>query len=399
MAITFDENKGFIAESVEDVRSAVRTVWVDAFKNPDLPELNTAAETPQGQIIDSQTASIMNKDNEFIFLANQFNPATATGIFQDALAKIYFLNRQPATATVVACTCTGLQGVVIPADAVIQTTNGIQLTNIEAGTIPASGSLVLNFQATQTGPIAVGAGTATIIVTQIPGWDSVTNAAAGIVGRNEESQREFATRIAKSVAINSQGSVNAIYAALANLPGVVAVVVLENDTDDAVEKEGVNITAHSICISIYGGNNDDIAETIYNKKDMGCGTVGNTQISYTNSRGTEFNYNILIPTPTSIGIKVTINNTANLPSNIQALVQQAVLDNFNGVDGSTPVAMAQTLYATRFVPAILDTGVLSVASVEIKLNESYVDVAVFDATQIPTLDINDIEVVISGSLV
>lgn len=399
MAITFDNEKGFIAESVEDVRSAVRTVWVEAFKDPDLPALNTSPETPQGQIIDAQTAAIMNKDNEFIFLANQFNPATATGIFQDALAQLYFLSRQPATSTIVSCTCTGLQGVVIPAGAVIQTTSGLQLINTTDGQIGQSGSIILDFKVTDTGPVPVGAGTATIIITQIPGWDSVTNEQAGIIGRNEESQREFATRIAKSVAINSQGSVNAIYAALANLSGVVAVVVLENDTDTAVEKEGVNITAHSICISIYGGNNDDIAETIYNKKDMGCGTVGNTQISYTNSRGTVFNYNILIPTPTSIGIKVTINNTANLPSNIQALVQQAVLDNFNGVDGSTPVAMAQTLYATRFVPSILDTGVLSVASVEIKLNESYVDIAVFDATQIPTLDINDIEVVISGSLV
>lgn len=398
MAISFDNEKGFIAESVEDVRSAVRTVWVEAFKDPDLPALNTSPETPQGQIIDAQTAAIMNKDNEFLFLANQFNPATATGIFQDALAQLYFLSRQPATSTIVSCTCTGLQGVVIPAGAVIQTTSGLQLINTADGQIGQSGSIILDFKVTDAGPVPVGAGTATIIVTQIPGWDSVTNTAAGIVGRNEESQREFATRIAKSVAINSQGSVNAIYAALANLSGVVAVVVLENDTDTAVEKEGVNITAHSICISIYGGNNDDIAETIYNKKDMGCGTVGNTQISYTNSRGTEFNYNILIPTPTSIGIKVTINNTANLPSNIQALVQQAVFDNFNGVDGSTPVAMAQTLYATRFVPSILDTGVLSVASVEIKLNESYVDVAVFDATQIPTLDINDIEVVISGGM-
>lgn len=396
MAITFDENKGFIAESVEEVRKNVQQVWVDAFKNPDLPELNTAAETPQGQLIDAQTAAIMNKDNEFIFLANQFNPATATGIFQDALAQLYFLSRQPATSTIVSCICTGLQGVVIPAGAVIQTISGLQLINTADGQIGQSGSIILDFKVTDTGPVPVGAGTATIIVTQIPGWDSVTNIAAGIVGRNEESRQEFATRIQKSVAVNSQGSTDAIYAALANLPGVVAVVVLENDTDDAVEKEGVNITAHSICISIYGGNNDDIAETIYNKKDMGCGTVGNTQISYTNSRGTEFNYNILIPTPTSIGIKVTINNTANLPSNIQALVQQAVLDNFNGVDGSTPVAMAQTLYATRFVPAILSAGVASLASVEIKLDESYVEVAIFDATQIPTLDINDIEVVISG---
>lgn len=398
MAISFDINTGFSADSVEDVRSAVRTVWIEAFKDPNLPALNTAAETPQGQIIDSQTAAIMNKDNEVLFLANQFNPATATGIFQDALAQLYFLQRQPATSTIVACTCTGLQGVVIPAGAIIQTTDRLQLTNITEGVIPVSGSIVLNFKVNETGPIQVGAGTATIIVTQIPGWDSVNNYSAGIIGRNEESQQEFATRIQKSVAVNSQGSTDAIYAALANLSGVVAVVVLENDTDIAVDNNGVEISPHSICISIYGGDNNAIAEVIYNKKDMGCGTVGNTQISYTNSRGTVFNYNILVPTPYPIGIRVTVNNSVTLPSNVQNIIKQAVLDNFTGVDGSTPVAMAQTLYATRFIPSIISAGISSVASVEININESFMDTVTFNATQIPTLDINDIEVVVSGSI-
>lgn len=397
MSISFDKDKGFIADSVDKVREDVQQVWINAFKSPDLPALNTAAETPQGQIIDSQTAAIMNKDNEVLFLANQFNPATATGIFQDALAQLYFLQRQPATSTTVACICTGLQGVVIPAGAIIQTTDGLQLTNTTEGVIAASGSIELNFKLNETGPIQVGAGTATIIVTQIPGWDTVNNSSAGIVGRNEESQQEFATRIQKSVAINAQGTVNAIYAALANLSGVVAVVILENDSNSSVEKEGVDIEAHSICISIYGGDKDAIAETIFFKKDAGCGTVGNTQVSYTDSRGTIHNYNILIPTPLPIGVKITINNTANLPTNIKELVQQAVLNNFTGLDGSTPVTMAQTLYATRFVPSIINAGVVSLASVEIKLNESYVEVAMFDATQIPTLDINDIEVIITES--
>lgn len=396
MSISFDKDKGFIADSVDKVREQVQQVWINAFKSPDLPALNTSAETPQGQLIDAQTAAIMNKDNEVLFLANQFNPATATGIFQDALAQLYFLQRQPATSTIVACTCTGLQGVVIPAGAIIQTTDGLQLTNTTEGVIAASGYIELNFKLNETGPIQVGAGTATIIVTQIPGWDTVNNSSAGIVGRNEESQQEFATRIQKSVAINAQGTVNAIYATLANLSGVVAVVILENDSNSTVEKEGVDIEAHSICISIYGGDKDAIAETIFLKKDAGCGTVGNTQVTYTDSRGTIHNYNILIPTPLPIGVKITINNTAGLPTNIKEQVQQAVLNNFTGLDGSTPVTMAQTLYATRFVPSIINAGVASLASVEIKLNESYVEVATFDATQIPTLDITDIEVIITG---
>ncbi len=391
MAITFDENKGFIAESVEEVRKNVQQVWIDAFKSPDLPELNTAAETPQGQLIDSQTASIMNKDNEFIFLANQFNPETADGIFQDALASIYFLQRQPATATTVICECSGLRGTLIPAGSIVKSDNNYMFVSLEDAVISDTGSVAVTFVLTQTGIIPVGAGTVTKIVTQIAGWDTVNNLSAGITGRNAESRSEFYARIKRSAAINSQGSINAIEAALANISGVTAVILLENDTDTTVVKRGVTIQAHSICISIFGGDNDKIAETIYKKKDMGCGTVGNTPISYINSKGTLYNYNILRPEPAPIGIYVTIYNTDNLPSNITQSIKQAVFNSFHGLDGSVSVKMGETLYATRFASVITALSVVY-KSIQITRDDKYYDSLPFDASQIPTLNISDIQV-------
>lgn len=67
-----------------------------------------------GQLITSETAIVQDKNSQLLFLANMFNPETATGVYQDALAKIYFLTRQPARSTVVPCVCTGLPGTVIP---------------------------------------------------------------------------------------------------------------------------------------------------------------------------------------------------------------------------------------------------------------------------------------------
>lgn len=391
MAITFDENKGFIAEPVEEVRKNVQQVWIDAFKSPDLPELNTAAETPQGQLIDSQTASIMNKDNEFIFLANQFNPESADGIFQDALAAIYFLQRQPATATTVICECSGLRGTLIPAGSIVKSDNNYRFVSLDDAVISDTGSVAVTFVLTETGIIPVGAGTVTKIVTQIAGWDTVNNLSAGITGRNIESRSEFYARIKRSAAINSQGSINAIEAALANITGVTAVILLENDTDTTVVKSGVTIQPHSICISIFGGDNDKIAETIYKKKDMGCGTVGNTPLSYINSKGTLYNYNILRPEPAPIGIYVTIYNTDNLPSNITQSIKQAVFNSFHGLDGSVPVKMGETLYATRFASVITALSVVY-KSIQITRDDKYYDSLPFDASQIPTLNISDIQV-------
>ena len=397
MSISFDKEKGFIADSVDKVREDVQQVWINAFKNPNLPPLNISAETPQGQIIDSTTASIMNKDNEVLFLSNQFNLETADGIFLDALASLYFLQRQPATSTIVECECVGLQGVTIPAGAVIQTTDNLQLICIEGGEIAATGKISLLFALNKTGAVNVAAHTANIIVTQIPGWDSVDNQNAGVIGRNTETRVEFLNRIKKSVAINSQGTVDALESAIANIRGVVGVKVLENDTDSQQEISGVEMVAHSVCISVFGGDNTEIANTIRIKKDAGCATVGNTKVKTSNA-AIEREYNILRPEISTVGIRITINNTGDLTGNIQDKIKQAVLDDFNGLGSNPPVTMASTIYATRFIPAIINTGVTSIISVELTLlpASDYKESLSFSAKQMPTLDISNIEVVISG---
>lgn len=95
MALTFDPQTGFSADDVSDVRVAVAQAWKQAFRSDNTAELNTEPETPAGQIIDSQTASIAQKDSELLYLVNMLNPLKATGIFQDALAEIYFYSASP----------------------------------------------------------------------------------------------------------------------------------------------------------------------------------------------------------------------------------------------------------------------------------------------------------------
>ena len=94
--LQFNPNTGFSVSEISDIRDEVAQDWVEAFKEEGKPELNTDPETPQGQIIDSETAAVHQKDTELAFLAQMFNPQTASGRWQDALAKIYFLNRKPA---------------------------------------------------------------------------------------------------------------------------------------------------------------------------------------------------------------------------------------------------------------------------------------------------------------
>jgi hypothetical protein len=153
--------------------------------------LNPALETPQGQLASSTTAIIGEKNNEFAFYVNQVDPDFASGRMQDAIARIYFIDRKPATPTAVVATCVGLAGVVIPVGATAKAGDGNLYTCTEAGTIPVGGSIDLNFACAVTGPIACPAGSLNQIYQSIPGWDTINNAADGTVGSSYNGNTSF----------------------------------------------------------------------------------------------------------------------------------------------------------------------------------------------------------------
>src|SRR5512147_1980654 len=130
---------GFVPPAEADVLVAVKAEINAAFGNV----LNMADETPQGQIAVSQTAAIGNANDSFVFLSQQMDPAYNIGRYQDGIARIYFLERIPASATVVTVTCTGLAGVVIPANALVIAADSNQYAAVSGGTIPASGTIDL----------------------------------------------------------------------------------------------------------------------------------------------------------------------------------------------------------------------------------------------------------------
>ena len=85
---------------------------------------NPALETPQGQIASSESAIISDKNAEVALIVNQVDPRYSDGIFQDAIGRIYYLTRKPATSTSVVATLGGAPGTVIPAGTLAQDTNG-----------------------------------------------------------------------------------------------------------------------------------------------------------------------------------------------------------------------------------------------------------------------------------
>lgn len=401
--LNFNSQTGFSVSETSDIRDGVAQDWVEAFKEQGRPDLNTDPETPQGQLIDSQTAAIHQKDVELAFLAQQFNPQTASGRWQDALAKIYFINRKPAINSTCVCTLTGINGTTVTAGALIRSTYDQTLWSLnEDVTIGADGTTTATFTCQSEGAIQAGVATLTQIVTTTPGWDAVTNATTAEVGQLVESQAAFEARRYQSVALNGRSTTAAVYARVAEVNNVIAAYVTDNKTNVNKTIDGYTLSPHSIYVAVIGGDDDDIAEAIYNSVSAGCDYNGNTTVNVTdpNTDAVEA-VTFMRPTQLPLYVKVTIQDDGDLPDGYETIVRQAVYNNFYGLDTSTTISgeailrviMNTDLYASRFLPSILNAGISQLLRVEISSdNSTWADFIHVPISNEPTLELENIQV-------
>lgn len=397
--IIFNSKTGFDVTEIDDLREQIASEWQEAFKEKDRPLLNTDPETPQGQIIDSQVATVNQKDSEVLYLAQQFDPRTAEGRFQNALAEIYFIKRKPAINSYAMCTINGRAGTQIDAGALIESAiDGTQWSLDQNVTIPAGETITAQFTCLTAGAISASAGTLTKIVTTVTGWDAVTNATA-TVGSLEESQSAFEQRRKESVALNARSTVNAVYANVAQCDDVIAVYAVDNKKNISETIDNYTLTPHSIFVSVIGGENADIAKAIYNNLSAGCDYNGNTSVDITNEySGAVETVKFYRPDVFNIYVKVQIQNSASLQNDYENIVKQAVYNNFYGLDSTKinnepllRLKMNDDLYSSRFTPSILNAGITNVLTVQLSLDGSeWVNNIHIPITANPTLDLNNV---------
>jgi uncharacterized phage protein gp47/JayE len=361
--------------------------------------LNTALETPQGQIVSSLSAIVSDKNSQFAYFVNQVNPDYAEGFMQDAIARIYFLARKPAISTSVQCDCMGAVGTIIPVGAQAKDTSGNLYLCTQAGTIPITGIITLPFDNIVSGPISCPAGTLNQIYQAISGWDTINNTSNGVPGALVESRADFAYRRQNSVALNSHGSLSAVYSAVFNVPDVIDVYAAENTTNIPIFLGATNysLEPHSLYIAAVGGTSTDIAQAILDKKDAGSNTNGNTVINVIipiNSLpypAYPIRYNI--PSSLPILFNIQLDNNNSLPSDIVTKVKNSIIAAFTGSDGGQRARIGSTIYASRFyAPVSLSSSGVSIVSILIGTaiaNLNFVEVGV---DQFPTVVAENITV-------
>lgn len=321
--------------------------------------VNPQLSSPQGQLAQSQTAIIGNKNDQIAEISNQVDPDTSAGRWQDAIGKIYFLERIAASGTVVTGTCGGAVGTVIPAGSIAEDTNGYQYYSLTDATIESTGTVDVDFQCATTGPVACPAGALVKIFRAQIGWDSVTNKTAGTPGVDVESRADFEFRRRNSVAANAVNSPQAILGNVLKVPNVLDAYVKDNDTNDDIVYGVTNfpIAKNSVCVSVAGGDADAVAPAIWKKKSLGCSYTGNTSYTVQDRENYEAPYpeyvvSWLIPTARAVFYTVQISASDLLPYNLESDIKDAVIRAFNGEDGGSRARIGSTLYAGRYYAGV-----------------------------------------------
>ena len=369
--------------------------------------MSTELTTPQGQIAVSDTAIIADKNDQLLAIVNNINPDYASGRFQDAIGKIYFLNRIAATGSIVTCVCTGAVDRTIPAGSVAQDDNGFLYEALSEFTFDSNGTATAEFQNQATGPIACPIGALNTIYTAVSGWSSISNQVAGILGSDEEGRSSFEYRRRLSVAKNASNTLAAIYGAVFGVDGVTDAYVTDNYTGSAINVGYTNysLLPHSFYVAAYGGTPANIAEAIFSAAPPGADMNGNTTYTIQDTENYVYPYpsyliRWMTPAAVSMYVEVELLQSNLLPADIISQVKASVQNSFNGTDGGTRARIGSKVTAGRYYSGIqaIDTKNVEILSISLSRDGStFGTSAEFGIDEIPTLDDANIIVNLSSS--
>ncbi|ODN41080.1 baseplate J/gp47 family protein [Piscirickettsia litoralis] len=185
-------------------------------------------------------------------------------------------------------------------------------------------SIIATVEAIDYGVVSAPENSLTEIKTPVYGWDSSTNPSAAILGREKESDTEILLRRNSSLKILGSGSVDAISAAVRQLDGVTNAYVFQNTTD---QTDANNLPPHSISAIVLGGNEQEIAQTIFNEKSGGIPTYGSIELKVTDSNGDTQLSRFSRPTeiPIYIDIIFAKEDKEAMPADINSAILNAAL--------------------------------------------------------------------------
>jgi len=287
-----------------------------------------AADSQDGQFLAILAQAFFDTASLGASVYNSFSPLTAQGVGLSRLVKINGLTRQIPSFSTVTLTIVGTAGTVI--------TNGVASDNLNQNwllpsptVIPGGGSIDVLAVAQNIGFVTAESDTITNIFTPTLGWQTVNNSGAATPGSAVETDAALRIRQSISTAIPAQTVFDSAIGRVGNVPGVEKVIGWENFTEI---EDSLDLPAHSINITVVGGDSTDIANAIVSGKTPGTDPVGNTgPILVYDSKGMPLNIYFGRAVTATIHVTVAVTSGVGWSSDYEDQIKQSIVDYINAL--------------------------------------------------------------------
>lgn len=377
---------GFTRKTLQELTEDLEAELLAAF-----PALNTKAGVAH-QLVSIFGAKLSEAWElaEAVYAA--YAPSSASGDALDRVSALTGTTRRPATRSTVTATVNLDAGVTLPAGSIVRvagdTTARFVTLAAVTNTSGSAASVPVEMEAESAGPVAANAGTLTVIVTPVAGWNSVTNALDAELGQLAETDAELRARRAAELRAVGGSTVDAIRADLLQVEGVLEVAIFENT---GLTTDGNGVPGKAFEAVVRGGTNAAVAAALWASKPAGVRAHGLTSVTVEDSRGEEHTVRFSRPSEVEVYLEIDVTVDADVyPADGDDLVAAAVAELGDATLNVGDDVVLSALYCAVFSVA----GVLDVTAVRAGTSSSPTGTAnlTIAARELALLDTSRIEV-------
>lgn len=273
MALQFNDN-GLETNTFRDLFQELS----DGYKGIYGQDIDLDQESPDGQRVAIESQARADMEAALQWLYSQMDPDFNTGDMQQIIGKLHGLYLRPGSRS--------QRDLKVTTDRPVFLYSGYRIRDqanqvwiVQQDVTVPTGTTAVTFFAQNFGKVTGLVADTFTQITPEPGVLSITSDTEAVVGRDEETPEEFRQRRNRSLENPATGSIGAIFAKVAQLPGVTDLNIDENDTK--VDDEVTGIPANSIWLVVEGGAISEIVAVMVKQKGGGTGTKGAVTGRYT----------------------------------------------------------------------------------------------------------------------
>jgi uncharacterized phage protein gp47/JayE len=351
-------------------------------------DIDLSSDTMDGQHISLFAEAIADLDELAELVWMSFDPDLAFGNSLSRLVKINGIERSQGAYSIVNLTVTGTPLVLIPKGSSVSNASGtVEVYTTEDVRIDETGTAIVEAMPDAMGAISASADTLTVIKSPLFGWSSVTNTAAMTVGKLRETDQQLRERRRGSVSKGNRNMTEALWAKLSDLSGVIEVSVLENATQYTDSR---GLPPHSIHVVISGGDEAQIAQTIWASKTGGTEVAGTEEYIIIDEVGNEQVMKFSRPIDVTIKVAVYITPLSGYSFSTASLIKEAVLDYLND-----EIAVGGDIINSALYTPLNEIGGFAIDRIELaKGNEALAEKSIYlEFNERISISTNNVEVI------